>query len=106
MRVYAHEEHKYTYRFMPRTIAKGETVDVARVLAERLVAANPDKLQIVAEGESPPDPGEYATTFRVYPHTDRRMIPAEFGRVSDEKIRLLKKAKAEGRHHAFLTIKR
>ena len=103
MRVFAYEEHSYTHRFRDHTIAKGETVDISRQKAEQLVASNPGKLVIVADGDPLPNSGEYATTMKVFPDTDRRMVP---GRLSEGKRRLLLKAKKEGRRNAHLTVTR
>ena len=103
-RVFAYEQHTYQHRFRKRTIEKGAVVELADGLADRLTTQHPDKLMLLDADEAAPNTDqEYATTMKVTPDMDRRMIP---GRISLQKQELLRKAKREGRYKAALTITR
>jgi hypothetical protein len=103
-RVFGYEAHEYRHRARKHKIEKGAVVDLDDDLALRLTTAHPDKLMLLGDDEQPPNIGqEYATTMKVTPDMDRRMIP---GRLSRQKQELLRKAKREGRYKAALTITR
>ena len=102
-RVYAHEDHEYRQGGESFTLKAGEAADIDDDVALALVTEHSEKLVLLADGENLPNKREYATTMKVTPDMDRRMVP---GRLSRQKDELLRKAKREGRHYAALTITR
>jgi hypothetical protein len=99
-RVFAYERHEYRFFGRKKVIERGAVAELDDALAKKQVAAHPDKLLILNDGELPPVldgnvRGESRTVVMVRPGFDRAMIP---GRLSRQKRNQLKAAKKRSRN--------
>jgi hypothetical protein len=97
-KVFAYERHEYRTFGRKKVIERGAVADLDDDLAKKQVAAHPEKLLILEDGEMPPvldGNGESRTVVMVRPNFDRAMLP---GRLSPQKRRQLKAAKKRSRH--------